>query len=165
MQSLSYFGSHRPAHSPFLMSRLGGCRCVYTQTEKKNKSRSQTPAAKDASKINSVVSAPIHVQKTLMFPSPERGLFLSTSWSYTLGAEDAIKVTESSVPSNLLFTLLQVWIWTTPCRAPIACLSRHFLSLRFSVTTVVKGEPEPGSCEWKHCQIWPHHPQNLRQTL
>lgn len=79
MQSLSYFGSHRPAHSPFLMSRLGGCRCVYTQTENKNKSRSQTPAAKDASKINSVVSAPIHVQKTLMFPSPERGLFLSTS--------------------------------------------------------------------------------------
>lgn len=79
MQSLSYFGSYRPAHSPFLMSRLGGCRCVYTQTENKNKSRSKTPAAKDASKINSVVSAPIHVQKTLMFPSPERGLFLSTS--------------------------------------------------------------------------------------
>lgn len=114
-QNLSYFGSQRPARSPFLMSRLGGCRCAYTQTENKTKSRSQTPAAKDANKISSVVSALAHVQKTLMFPSPERGLFLTVHLEVTplgqkmqSGAEYAIKVTASSVPSNLLFALLQV---------------------------------------------------------
>ena len=34
--------------------------------------------AKDANRINLVASAPVHVQKTLMFPSPEEGeLFLT----------------------------------------------------------------------------------------
>lgn len=96
-QSLSYLGSHQPAHSPSIMSRHGVCRFVYTQTENKNKSRSQTPAAEGAHRINSFVPAPIHVHKNLMFPSPdERRLILTNkSWSYTCGAADATRLLQA----------------------------------------------------------------------
>lgn len=122
-RSLNYFGSHQPALSPSPMSRRGGCRCVYTQTENKNKSRSQTPAAKDANRINSVLSAPVHVQKTLMFPSPREGGRAAPD-EYILKLHPrgrrCNQVTASSVPSNL---------FSSECSTPMSALSSSNCSL------------------------------------
>lgn len=177
MQSLCYFSAHQRAYSPFPMPRQAAGVFIH-KLEKKKKSRSQT--AKNKMQTGSIQL--FQFQFTCRKPwsalrsegcawqidpeaiplgpkiqSSNHKKFLSSLFSHSAVSAPLLR---GSFIKPLLCSLLQVWIWTAPCTSPTVCPPLHFLSLRCSVTSVVKYDTEEGSYEWKHNKIWPPHPSS-----